>query len=451
MIETKSDYGLYNSDGLVLPVTTYPTITAPIYWAASKNGQFDLYDGKYDSTKVYILNKSGAIEGVSSNNIENIKTELLTILTTGIDKTFFVDTVAPRIVDKYVMKISDFYGVPIIGKDKPFKLGDTISYRYEIEDFNYSNINLNPNDFLFKLSYNNETSSLDLTGKIHLINKNFNVIYNPVGITDNIDLSATIYDLANNSISTMTRGIYDSKLPKQLRFVEIILADLIKFTNDKDLTLDEVGTGEDIYYVEVTLGVKKGALVNTIPMRLSEFNMYAIENVYNIGTITTYSESGQASLPYDDAIVVDNTINDNSVPVLIARKSSGNMYTATISFDTVKELVGLNGFKVLSSDVSVTNGLLDGSGFYPLSNAGYFIIPTTSNITTEYIIQLPSSSIPAINVMLKDRLDNTKVFTQEIHYIDVYTIIGKSTNSPKVIKTKIETGEDFNILSREGN
>lgn len=449
--ETKSDYGLYSSDGLVLPSITYPIITVPTYWAASKSGQFDLYDGKYDSTKIYILNKSGAMEGINSNEIENIKTELATVIASGTNKTFYVDTVAPRIVDKYVTKISDFNGVPITGKDKPFKLGDTISYRYEAEDFNYSNINLNPDDYLFKLSYNNETAGLDLTGKIHLVNKNFNVIYNPVGITDNIDLSATVYDLANNSTSTLTRGIYNSKLPKQLRFVEILLADLIKFTNDKDLTLNEFGAGEDVYYAEVTLGVKKGAFVNVMPMRLNEFNMYAVENLYNIGNITTYSESGQASLPYDDAIVVDTTINDNSVPTLIARKSSGNTYTATISFDTVKELVGLNGFKVLTSDVNVTNGMLDSSGFYPLLNAGYFIVPTTSNITTEYIIQLTSSSIPSIDILLKDRLDNIKVFNQEIHYVNVYTIIGKTTDSSKTIKTNIESGNGYKILSREGN
>ena len=292
---------------------------------------------------------------------------------------------------------------------------------------------------------------MDLTGKIHIINKNFNVIHNLVGVTENIDLSSTIYDLANNITSTSTRGIYNSKLPKQLRFVELILADMIKFTNDKDLILDEIGTGENIYYVEVTLGIKKGALVNTIPMRLNEFSMSAVENLYNIGTIATYSESGQAGTPLDDAIVVDTDINDNTLPSIVARKSSGNTYVATITFDTIKELVGLNGFKVLSSDGDIINGSLDGSGFYPLSNAGYFIVPTVSNITTEYTIQLPSSTIPSIDIMLKDRLDNTKVFNQEIHYIDVYTIIGKSKNSPKIIKTKIETGEKFDILSREGN
>ena len=449
--ENQSDYGLYSSDGLVLSSITYPIIATPIYWAASKNGQFSLLDGKYDSTKVYILNKSGAIDGIASNNIDNIKTELATILTGSVDKSFFVDTVSPRIVDKYVFKISDLNGIPLTGKDLPFKLGDTISYRYEIEDFNYSNIILNPLDYIFRLSYNNETSSMDLTGKIHIINKNFNVIHNLVGVTENIDLSSTIYDLANNITSTSTRGIYNSKLPKQLRFVELILADMIKFTNDKDLILDEIGTGENIYYVEVTLGIKKGALVNTIPMRLNEFSMSAVENLYNIGTIATYSESGQAGTPLDDAIVVDTDINDNTLPSIVARKSSGNTYVATITFDTIKELVGLNGFKVLSSDGDIINGSLDGSGFYPLSNAGYFIVPTVSNITTEYTIQLPSSTIPSIDIMLKDRLDNTKVFNQEIHYIDVYTIIGKSKNSPKIIKTKIETGEKFDILSREGN
>ena len=449
--ETQSDYGLYSSDGLVLPSNAYPIIATPVYWAASKIGEFSLYDGKYNTTKVYVLNKAGAMEGISSNDIGNIKTELATVLATSIDKSFYVDTVAPRIVDKYVTKISDFNGIPITGKDKPFKLGDTISYRYEVEDFNYSNINLNPDDYLFKLSYNNETAGLDLTGKIHLINKNFNVIYNPIGITDNIDLSATVYDLANNSTSTTTRGIYNSKLPKQLRFVEIILADSIKFTNSKDLTLNEIGTGENIYYAEVTLGAKKGALVNVMPMKLSEFNMYAVENLYNLGTITTYSESGQIGIPYSDAIVVDTTINDDLLPVLIARKSSGNTYIATISFNTIKELVGLDGFKVLTSDVNVTNGMLDSSGFYPLLNAGYFMVPTASNITTEYIVELPSSSIPSINIMLKDRLNNTKVFNQEIHYVSVYTIIGKSKDSLKTIRTNIEAGNGYNILSREGN
>lgn len=449
--ENQSDYGLYDSDGLILSSITYPIIATPIYWSASKNGQFSLLDGKYDSTKVYILNKSGAIDGLISNNIDNIKAELSTILTGSVDKSFFVDTVAPRIVDKYVFKISDLNGIPLTGKDLPFKLGDTISYRYEIEDFNYSSIVLNPLDYIFRLSYNNETSNMDSTGIIHIINKNFNVIHNPIGVTENIDLSSTISDLANNNTSTSTRGIYNSKLPKQLRFVELILSDMIKFTNDKDLILDEVGTGESIYYAEVTLGSKKGALVNTIPIRLNEFNMSAVENLYNIGTIATYSESGQASAQVDDAIVVDTDINDNILPLIVARKSSGNTYVATITFDTIKELVGLNGFKVLSADVNVTNGLLDGTGFYPLSNAGYFMVPTASNITTEYTIQLPSSSISIINVVLKDRLNNTKVFTQEIHYTDIYTIIGKSKTSSKTIKTNIESGEKYNILSRQGN
>ena len=98
---TASDYGLFDDDSLVLNPTLYPLISGTKYWATSKNGLFNLYDGKYQTSQIYMINKAGAISELSSNTLTGILTELSDVSTVPENRSFHVDTVAPRISQSY--------------------------------------------------------------------------------------------------------------------------------------------------------------------------------------------------------------------------------------------------------------------------------------------------------------------------------------------------------------
>ena len=441
----KSDYGLYDDDALELGTINYPLIKDSKYWAVSKNGEFNLYDGEYISSQIYLINKSGAVSNLSSNNLNDLFNEFNLIPITG-NKTFYIDTVAPRVVNKIVSKIEDANGIPLKGSSLPFKENDLVTYSFEIEDYNYDKADLNFADFMERLLYINESFDDNLTSKT--IHKNFKVIYNQLASTENINLSTLIYDKAENSQSANLSGIYNSNMPKQMKFVEEIYENSIKFTKDKDLTLNSFGTGEDIYYAEVLLGNLGQAKVNTLPTKLNTFSLSALENLYNIGTITTYSSSGQKGVPYIDYIVVDTDINHSNLVEAVARKNSSGNFIASIRFDSIRELVGLNGVLINTPSVIVTNGSLDMTGYYPLFGANYFTSPTASNITTVYNLQLPASKPQSIQITLKDRLGNTKTFEQEIDYVDMIKIIGSSNDSNRTINTTVELGNNRKILFR---
>ncbi len=441
----KSDYGLYDDDALELGTINYPLIKDSKYWAVSKNGEFNLYDGEYISSQIYLINKSGAVSNLSSNNLNDLFNEFNLIPITG-NKTFYIDTVAPRVVNKIVSKIEDANGIPLKGSSLPFKENDLVTYSFEIEDYNYDKADLNFADFMERLLYINESFDDNLTSKT--IHKNFKVIYNQLASSENINLSTLIYDKAENSQSASLSGIYNSNMPKQMKFVEEIYKNSIKFTKDKDLTLNSFGTGEDIYYAEVLLGNLGQAKVNTLPTKLNTFSLSAPENLYNIGTITTYSSSGQKGVPYIDYIVVDTDINHSNLVEAVARKNSSGNFIASIRFDSIRELVGLNGVLINTPSVIVTNGSLDMTGYYPLFGANYFTSPTASNITTVYNLQLPASKPQSIQITLRDRLGNTKTFEQEIDYVDMIKIIGSSNDSNRTINTTVELGNNRKILFR---
>lgn len=441
----KSDYGLYDDDALILNPTNYPLINENKYWAVSKNGEFNLYDGEYIVSKIYLINKSGAVSNLNSNNLNDLFNEFTLISTTG-NKTFYVDTVAPRIVNKTVSKFEDANGIPLTGSALPFKENDLITYSFKIEDYNYDKADLNFSDFMEKLLYINETSETSVTSTT--INKNFKVIYNQLARVENINLSTLIYDKAENSQSASLGGIYNSNMPKQMRFVEEIFENSIKFTRDKNLTLNSFGTGEDIYYAEVLLGSIGQSSISTLPVRLNSFSLSALENFYNIGTITTYSASGQKGTPYTDYIVVDTDINHSNLAEIVARKNNSGNFIASIRFDSIRELVGLNGVLINSPSIIVTNGSLDMTGYYPLIGANYFTSPTASNITTVYNLQLPASKPQSIQVTLRDRLGNTKTFEQKIDYVDMIKIIGSSNDSNRTINTTVELGNNRKIVFR---
>lgn len=442
---TASDYGLFDDDSLVLNPTLYPLISGTKYWATSKNGLFNLYDGKYQTSQIYMINKAGGISEFSSNTLTGILTELSDISTVSENRSFHVDTVAPRIVKSYSRKISDANGVPITGNSLPFKENDIISYRYEVQEYNFDKIDLNYSEFLNKFIFQSETI---IPNKTTIIDKNFKVVYNLIGNDENISLTSLIYDKANNSNGTSTTGLFSSKMPKQMEFVPDIFENSIKFTKNSNFLLNSFDTGEDIYYAEVALGSTGGAQITALPVNLSTFTLSAANNLYNIGTITTYSLSGQKGVPYVDGIVVDTEINDTSLPDIIARKDSTGNYHATIKFDSVKELVGLNGFNTTEPSVSVDNGTIDTSGYFPIFNSGYFTVPTASTILTSYSLQLPGGKISPISITLKDRLGNTKTFDQKIYYYDMVKIIGASNNSLRKINTVIELGNGNKIAYR---
>lgn len=442
---SSSDYGLFDDDSLILTPPSYPLITGVKHWATSKTGDFNLYDGKYITTQVYIINKSGAISELSSNTLIGMLNELADVTAIAGNREFHVDTVAPRVVKSYVRKLTDANGIPISGDSIPFKENDIISYRYEIQDFNYDKIDLNISEFLNKFIFQSESTILDETT---IIDKNFKVVYNLLGNNENILLNALVYDKANNSNATATLGVFNSIMPKQMEFVPKISENSIKFDSSNNLTINSFGSGEDVYYAEVTLGGTGGATISSLPIQLSSFSLSAEKNLYNIGTLTTYSASGQKGIAFTDYIVVDTDINDTQVSDIYARKDAAGNYHATIRFDSIKELVGLNGFKSFDTNVSVDNGTLDGSGYYPIFNASYFIVPTPSTILTTYSLQLPANKQNTVQITLKDRLGNTNTFNQKVHYVDMVKIIGSSTNSERKISTVIEMGGKNKIAYR---
>ena len=442
---TQSDYGISDYDDLVLTLPDYPSIVEDKYWAVSKNGEFNLYDGKYISTNLYLINKAGAISNLSSNNLTNAFSELNT--STLSNRTFYVDTVPPRLINKSVIKIEDSNGIPVIDPSYPFKENDLITYSFEVEDFNYSNIELNFMEFMSKLLYTGESLVNNTT---ITVNKNFRVIFNQISRVEDITLSGLIYDKAENSLSTSLTGTYSSNLPKQMKFVEELYESSIKFTKDKDLVIDSFGSGENVSYAQVTLGSNGQNIINTLPTRLNIFGLSALENFYNIGTITTYSASGQKGIPFTDYIVVDTDINHNGLVEIVARKNNQGNFVATMRFDYIRELVGLDGFKVNSPSVVITNGIPNiVTGYYPLFGAGYFTTATASNIITSYNLQLPATKPQSIQVTLQDRFGNNKTFEQKIDYVDMVRIIGTSNNSERQISTTIEMGNNRKIIFRE--
>ena len=135
-------------------------------------------------------------------------------------------------------------------------------------------------------------------------------------------------------------------MPKQMEFVPDIFENSIKFTKNSNFLLNSFDTGEDIYYAEVTLGSTGGAQITALPVNLSTFTLSAANNLYNFGTITTYSLSGQKGVPYVDGIVVDTEINDTNIPDISARKDSAGNYHATIKFDSVKRVSWIKWFLI---------------------------------------------------------------------------------------------------------
>lgn len=460
----------------------------PRFWLFSRDGKFDLADGKYQFVgQVYAINKAGALLGINDNSSYNPSNiEFFSSLGSNNNEfkdlqDFYIDTVEPKIQSIKLEKISDTNSeinsntiaknilIGEIGDSRAFKKDDTIKLSATLIESNTDSIIFSNTDEIFVLGVLEEiTTSGDFPNKISSYTREGKAKDFGNEAYFNKDITIKIQDKSGNYIEQSIKAVYDNRIPSALRPKAELTGDGDKrFTSNTKIPLEKVESGNNVPLSTSIIGSYTGNLTGTnyyltdfknggtsYPVQLNQFN--------SLGTIVSYSYSGVKMENEDTTgnptgITVDTMINDSTTGFIkdIERGSSDKKYSFNLAeeLSKIKELSGLLKFKVVKipngiKNVTINNNLYDAEQNLIAANY-YSNIPTVSNFTSPYNLAFETDMtgrLPFV-VGLWDRLGNYKEIYFEPNIKSSIIIIGKSIGSDKEIKTKVST--DNTIKARE--
>lgn len=460
------------------PTSAYSKV-GTLEWASSLNGEFKLGDGSYNYNNagiVYVMNKAGAIKTITSSTVNMIE-NIIPKIGTG-TKDFYVDTIAPVVTSPTFSKTKEFNEADfagdteilktLLGTNKTFKVGDTISLGATVSDVNYFKSIVPNNIYTGTITYKkNGVKITTEDGNYSDVVLTQDMVAADLTNDENIDttvISLAFYDKAGNETVVNIGKTYDDRVPKGIEAIsKIKLSDSgnIKYTNDESIPLT---SGDIPLSVGVlTSGNKNyfGALpaykdyTGTDKNSLSNFTEYKpVKNIQNRFSLTVYSRSGMKGSIVEDEIVLDNSINyDGDIYETNAVKTN-KLYQVDLNtaLGKITELVGLNEFTISSSDAKdLSISLIKGqNGRYMLEGAPYSITKVAHNFAKSNKLQFSTTKKGNVSFALTvyDRLGNVGVYNYIVQIPNDITIIGKTNSSGKEIKTRIGVMDKVKISSR---
>lgn len=417
----------------------------------STRPSFELADGLYNYSKIYVLNKSGAIKEVLDYNLETFFYDF--------DKSIVVDTVSPLVISSKIKKYSESsikvksilekfnYPKGIIDENY-YKNGDGVRYEIIFSEKNFNEtfgLMINENNTLKKEDVNIKENE----GFVTIYSTNDIIVDERNGNKDNIIFN--IKDKAgNSSLGFISKGNYQSLSSGYLSIdgifysVEKPSVGDLKFVGFSNRTVSLLFNQNQISPVLATMAVKNGESVSNYYLNNSDFSN--LEEYVNNGVPISssfvdgekellsigFTSSGAITENRED-IVIDRNINYNeSLLHIDVPYQYDGLYRVPIDFGLITEMVGLKEIQIIdSTEVTVEGRSGNRVNLFLKPGIKAKVTPEIFEYTEEpvFVFRHNTMSQKRIKVRLFDRLGNSKLINIVISVNPNIEVIGKSSKA----------------------